>query len=278
MKKICRHFFLLGFLFCFQLNAGEISAQTQSISSSETTEFSDKEKEEIVTFTPPKNWRMADISQLTYSHVKSMVIGQSPSIFPPSINLCSEPYKATLQEYLKMVKNRNRAQGNEWKNLGVIQTEAGNANLSQVDIPSQWGNIRHMHVILVKNENVYILTAAALKNEFSLFYKNFFAAMRSLKIFDNIYEMIENPQDRSALKAAAHNITIQWQTLLNQKTKELPNSSFEEIKEKVFKSSEFQNIMKVFTEMLNKRYSHLGTEWLAFFQQKLEDRFFAMKM
>jgi hypothetical protein len=159
--------------------ASSIMAEDPLVHPSSTNQTT--EEEEIVSFTPPSGWFLADPKSLS-PHVRVMVVGKSSSTLPPRLNLSWEPYKNSLRQYLKTVKNMNAAQGYEWKDLGNIQTEAGTGNLSQVDIKTQWGELRLMHVILIKNENVYILTASALKEEFSIFYKDFFAAMRSLKI------------------------------------------------------------------------------------------------
>lgn len=134
-----------------------------------------------VTFVPPQGWQMADSKELS-PNVKSMVVGKGDKEFPPSINLAVEPYKGTQKEYLKIVKRINEAGKREWKDLGIIRTSAGDASLSQVDETGEWGSIRMMHVILVKESIAYILTAAATREEFSRFYKDFFAAMRSLNI------------------------------------------------------------------------------------------------
>lgn len=137
--------------------------------------------EETVAFAPPKDWNMADPKDLP-ENVKAMVVGKGSKEFPPSINLAVESYKGTQKEYLKTVKDINEAAKREWKDLGTIRTKAGDASLSQVDEKSEWGTVRMMHVILVRDGHAYILTAASLKDEFSRFYKDFFAAMRSLSI------------------------------------------------------------------------------------------------
>jgi hypothetical protein len=134
-----------------------------------------------VIFTPPLGWSFADPKQLPKS-VKIMVVGKGEYDYPPSINLGTENFKGTLKDYLKIVKSLNDAQGSEWKDLGKIRTAAGNASLSQVDMMTEWGKVRMMHVILVKSNMAYILTAASRKEEFSKFYKDFFASMRSLRI------------------------------------------------------------------------------------------------
>jgi hypothetical protein len=142
------------------------------------------EKAALAKFVPPEGWRYGDIPS-SHPNVLATVVGEGAHEFPPSINLGTEKYEGTLKEYLKIIKSINKAQGDEWKDLGSIQTESGPASLSQLDMKSQWGEIRMMHVILLKKGTVYILTAAALKQEFPQFYKDFFKAMRSLKIEDN---------------------------------------------------------------------------------------------
>ena len=135
---------------------------------------------ELLTFTPPSGWHVAESDKLS-PHVKVLVIGPTETAFPPSINLCVEAFSGDPSEYLDIVKSINSKQGSEWKNLGTLKTQSGEGNLSQVDLNTQWGTVRMMHVILCQKEQVYILTAAALKEEFPKFYKTFFTALRSLK-------------------------------------------------------------------------------------------------
>lgn len=132
-----------------------------------------------VYFIPPEGWRLAEDEKLG-QHVKLMVVGKATNQFPPSINLSTEPYRGTLKDYLKIVKSINDAKGLKWQNLGTIQTKAGEASLSQLDTKNQWGDVRMLHAILVKDGIVYILTAASLKEEFSSHYKAFIDAIRSL--------------------------------------------------------------------------------------------------
>lgn len=140
-------------------------------------------------FTPPEGWLSADPKELP-PRVKVMVVGNTKSYYPPSINLTTEEYKGSLKEYLKIVKAINESQNAEWKNLGTIHTEAGRGNLSQVDMETAHGTIRLMHVILAKDEQVYILTAAALKDEFPRFYSSFFQSMQSLRFGDIAAEQL----------------------------------------------------------------------------------------
>jgi hypothetical protein len=135
---------------------------------------------ENLVFTPPTGWRNADKAALP-QQVHLMIVGKGAHEFPPSITLASEPYQGSVKDYLKVVKKLSISKGNQWKDLGNIRTEAGNASLSQTDSQSQWGGVKMMHVILKKDDTMYILTAAALKEEFPTFYKEIFASLRSVK-------------------------------------------------------------------------------------------------
>lgn len=137
-------------------------------------------QEGTLIFTPPKGWRIADPKALPKS-VHVMVVGSSSGNFPPSINLGSEEFSGTLQEYLLRVKAINKSQGSTWKDLGKINTEAGEASLSQVNKKTAFGEIKLMHVILKRENTIYIMTASALKGDFSNYYSQFFEAFRSLK-------------------------------------------------------------------------------------------------
>lgn len=182
MKK---NFFIVFMSCSFFVSFIRAETPQPSTVPTQTEKGSDKNEEGMISFTPPSGWHLAE-SNLLPAHVRAMVVGNGPSTFPPSMNLSWEPYKGTLKQYLKIIKNMNEAQGYEWKDLGTIKTEAGNGSLSQVDTKTQWGDVRLMHVILLKEGNIYILTASALKNEFSLFYKDFFTSMRSLKIINDV--------------------------------------------------------------------------------------------
>ena len=137
--------------------------------------------QQTVTFNIPKGWKQADHEKLP-SVIKAMYVGAGKENFPPSLTLAVEPYSGTLKEYLKIVKNMNIQEKTEWKDLGKIKTLAGNASLSQFDEKSNWGVTRTMTTILVDDGNAYILSATALKSEFSDFYKEIFEAMLSLNI------------------------------------------------------------------------------------------------
>ena len=132
-------------------------------------------------FTPPEGWRIAD-AKILPKLVKFMAVGKGSHAVPPSMNLGFEPYSGTLKDYLKIIKDINASQGDVWKDLGTITTESGPASLSLVDVKTEWGIIRQMHLIYLDQGIIYILTAAALSDEFPKFYNEFYRAFASFHI------------------------------------------------------------------------------------------------
>lgn len=214
-----------------------------------------------VTFNPPDSWHLADPQALP-SSVKIMVVGQSSTDFPPSINLGTEKFSGTLKDYLKMIKSINASQGSDWKDLGSIRTQAGTASLSQVDAKTEWGEVRMMHVILMKEGTAYILTAAALKDEFSKYYKDFFKSMRSLRFNKNVYESITNPTLKAKLLSENQSLKSAWDKLMEKEQKEQKNTPIEQVAQNVFNSEEFQDkFWSPFKEYLSKEFQDLGPSW-----------------
>lgn len=168
MKKIITA--LAFILTCSSAHCGDIGSVTTQTA-----------QQESLTFVPPAGWQMVDKSKLTPS-VLAMVVGKGSTDFPPSINLAFQTEAGSLKQFLKFVKKINDADGIEWKDLGPIRTQAGEASLSQLEMKTEWGLVKEMQVIYVKDDVAYILTAAALKEEFPKFYKEFFASLRSLKV------------------------------------------------------------------------------------------------
>lgn len=229
----------------------------------------------VVTFTPPTGWHLADAHGLPPS-VRVMVVGKGKSPFPPSMNLSTQPFKGTLKDYLKIVKGMNDAQGYEWKDLGTIQTQAGVASLSQVDTKSEWGTMRMMHTILLKSGTIYILTASALKEEFPQFYRDFFAAMKSLRVNRDVFEMVATPQRKAFLKKIVVDVAKEFQDMLAQQQKEQSDLPLNELKEQVFKSETFQaNVWTPFKETLAREFQDMGSEWQSVVLIQTEDQLFA---
>lgn len=139
----------------------------------------DKKDSKAIAFLPPQGWRLADKISLP-KHVLVMVVGKGAHEYPPSINLGYDHFNGTIKDYLKIIKDINASQGCILKELGTINTKAGTATLCQFDEKTPWGDVRQMHAILLKEGTAYILTASALKEEFSKFHQDFFKSFETL--------------------------------------------------------------------------------------------------
>lgn len=220
-----------------------------------------QQKKTLVQFTPPPGWSSADPKALPPT-VKSMVVGKGKGNFPPSINLGMEPYNGTIKQYLKIIKAINDSQGSQWKELGTIRTAAGDASLSQVDTLTEWGEVRMMHVILQKEGNIYILTAAAKKDEFPSYYKTFFDSLRSLRFTESPVDIVSNGAQKEALVSRVNILKNSFDQESKKIKNENNNLNQKEINELTFKSETFQkNHWLPFTQSLDRDFGQMGTAW-----------------
>lgn len=153
-----RHFFLCLF---FLLGSAIVGAQ------------------DMLSLTPPAGWQQLVPAP---EGLEYFFTPEGHSQFLPAITLAKENFSGTLESYLKIVKQINQKNGSEWKDLGMMQTSAGSAHLSQTDLDTERGRVQMLHLILQENGVIYIVTAMALKEDFSRFHKLFFDALRSIRI------------------------------------------------------------------------------------------------
>jgi hypothetical protein len=185
MMKCFRQYEMFALIFalfyCMQLSANETEAPkpTEEI----VTPPAEEKKPGVVKLSLPIGWQLAEKNPTT-PHVELMAVGVGKGSYPPSLNLMIEKYSGTMKQYLEMVKTYNKQQHSKWKDLGPLHTPSGNGQLSQLDFTGKWGDEHMMHLMILKDGYMYILTAAALKAEFADHYKEFFAAFRSMDIQD----------------------------------------------------------------------------------------------
>src|SRR3984957_10065767 len=151
-------------------------------------------------FVPPPGWEIADPSTLS-SKIKIAFLKNSGKGFCPSINLAIEETDVSLSEYLKAVKTiHEQDRKNQWRALGKVRTVAGMAQLTEIDSTTEWGPVRILQLILIKDKHAYVVTAAALKEEMSNYYKEVQAAFRSLTISHDLLQNIPQQERRDMLK------------------------------------------------------------------------------
>jgi hypothetical protein len=151
-------------------------------------------------FLPPQGWEITDPTTLS-PRVKIAFVKPKNQGFFPSMNLSVEKTSVSLSEYLKAVKAiHEQDRNNHWRALGKVHTATGLAQLTEIDTTSEWGPVRMLQLILLKEGHAYVLTAAALKKEFSKFYKEIQTAFRSLTLTTNLLSCIPLLEKQEGLK------------------------------------------------------------------------------
>lgn len=151
-------------------------------------------------FIPPNSWEVADPRSLS-PKVKIAFLKNTGKGFCPSINLAIEETDASLTEYLKAVRSiHEQDRSNHWRMLGKVRTGAGLAQLTEIDSMTEWGAVRLLQLIFVKEGSAYVLTAAALKEDFPNYYKVIQSAFRSFTLSNDLFANIPQLEQRELLK------------------------------------------------------------------------------
>ena len=106
-----------------------------------------------------------------------------------------------MVDYLKAVKAiHEQDRKNHWRTLGKVRTHSGLAQLTEIDSTSEWGPVRILQLIVLKEGHAYVLTAASLKEEFSNYYKDIQSAFRSFTLSNDLFSHIPQLEQREMLK------------------------------------------------------------------------------
>lgn len=155
---------------------------------------------EYAFFTPPKKWEIVDPKALS-PRVKMGFVGSTRKELRPSLNLAVEEVALDTNEYVAAVRKVHESNpNNRWRDLGKFSTPAGDARLTEIESKKEGANVRLLQLILVKKGTAYIITASALKEEFSLFYEDFKSAFRSFEVTSDLIGAVPDPSQREMLK------------------------------------------------------------------------------
>lgn len=151
-------------------------------------------------FLPPTHWEITDPQTLPPC-VKIAFTKKSNKGFCPSINLAIEETSSSLSDYLKAVRAIHELdRHHQWRLLGKVRTNAGLGQLTEIDLPTDFGPVRILQFILIKDNHAYIITAAALKEEIADYYKDFQTAFRSLTLTSDLLNHIPQLERRETLR------------------------------------------------------------------------------
>ncbi len=154
-------------------------------------------------FIPPKGWEFADPSHLSPRVQVGFVMVNKNNSFNPSLNLAiEEKVEVGMEEYLKCIKARHEKEHkNRWRDLGSFATPAGTARLTSLDTKTEGGEARLLQLILIKDKQAYILTAAASKEDFGQHHQEFEKAFRSLQLTDDLLKNLGDSAKQACLQA-----------------------------------------------------------------------------
>lgn len=115
--------------------------------------------------------------------ILSMYVMDQNTGLRPNMNILTTPTDFSLQEFVREAREDWEAlPGKVWQDLGLVKTNSGTAHLSQIDMETQWGDVRTIQAILVKKNHAVILTVQALREEFGEVQDLFFKTVRSLEV------------------------------------------------------------------------------------------------
>ncbi len=127
--------------------------------------------------------------------IKIGFVGPATKELPPSLNLAVEEIspQISLETYVLAAKKRHTADPhNKWRDLGSFSTKAGLAKLSEIESQLPIGKVRRLQLIFIHNAHAYILTAGALKEEFSKFYPDFEKAFKSFTLEKDLSQTLSS--------------------------------------------------------------------------------------
>lgn len=142
-------------------------------------------------FTPPPHWALAHPDTLA----KRALVGfldTRQSGFCPSITLTTEKTDLAPDQYLQIVQDNCKKKRQSWRHLGSLQTQAGLAELTELEVKTQFGPARIMQAILFKDGVAYILTAGALKKEFARHAASIEKSFTSFTLTDDLFSLIQD--------------------------------------------------------------------------------------
>ncbi|HEX4840431.1 MAG TPA: hypothetical protein VFU89_08330 [Rhabdochlamydiaceae bacterium] len=203
-------------------------------------------------FIPPKGWQFADQSKLSH-RIKICFLGKTSNNLQPSVNLATEKVNISLKAYIEIVRSDCAKDPNcVWRDLGKYHTPLGEGRLTEREMKTKWGLARQVQLIVIKDNQAYILTAGALKEEFSSHYQDFEAVLKSLTITDDLTSPIMPLEKRALLQSKIKTLEADFDAAMTKA----------ETVEKAFNTVDFQKeTWEPFHQMIINDFTEMGPYW-----------------
>lgn len=207
----------------------------------------------FVTFTPPKGWHLADLSQIK-SRVEVGFIKPKKGFFTPSVTLSLEAVgEMDLTTYLTAVMQhyQKASHATYCRKLGMLNTSIGETVLLQIDVENQyqWKKICVLQAISLYAHHAIIQTATCLREDFLTMHETFLQIFKSITIYPSLITSIDNPHFHSKVE-----------TLYSQWEKDVASSNTDS--KTLFLTPSFQeNQWKPFVHFVEKECKAQGPCW-----------------
>jgi hypothetical protein len=203
-------------------------------------------------FIPPKGWQLADQSKLSH-RIKICFLGNTSRNLQPSVNLATEKVNVSLKAYVDILRSDCAKDPNcIFRDLGKYNTPLGEGRLTEREVKTKWGVARQVQLIVIKDNRAYILTAGALKEEFSRHYQDFEAVLKSLTITDDLTSPITPLEKREHLQSRIKKLDTDFDHAMSKA----------ETVEKAFNTAEFQKeAWEPFHQMIINDFTEMGPYW-----------------
>lgn len=201
-------------------------------------------------FQPPEGWLMSNPMHFNEG-LKIGFVQSERKIFTPAISLFIEKIPCDEKTYIDAVKKNHRADiTKSIRELGLLQTKSGKSHLLQIDTKSNWGKIRLLQSILVKDGYAYIQTATCLREDFLKINQELLKSLQSLCVAEDLPSTLENHKEFDTKLAS---LFTTWKKYLQTAKGE---------KEELFKANFFQRNQWVpFTDYITQNYEEFGICW-----------------
>lgn len=151
-------------------------------------------------FIPPDNWKMADPKKLS-PMVEMCFLGKGKTSFYPSINIATEEIDISEKEYVSIViKMHKNDPSIEFRGLGKIKTKTAIANLFELTTKTNFGLVKMLQAVIVKDSRAYVLTGSMHIDEFKTLSKTILKAFQSFQIVDNLINCVSDQTKKQKLQ------------------------------------------------------------------------------
>lgn len=158
----------------------------------------------IYYFMPPTGWEMRMPVERD-AYIQVAFVGEQKGLLAPCIRYTTEVTECSLKEYVQAVREQQLAQAQQpqdrWTDLGPFRTKVGEGRLIELELATEVGQLRMLQVICMGTGQAHVLTAIALKEEFSSLRPTFLETLRSFTAAETLFAPVGDLSKREELEA-----------------------------------------------------------------------------